>query len=944
MDNALQDDIDYHQFKYFSDIADNMNESDRVILMTHEPDWIVDSHFGVTTSSNIAHLIQKLRGRVVARVAGDIHNYTRHMPILRDQHITQHQYTWYDRLPSFIHPSRVIQAISSIGADLLHWSENSGSAPLYDDLIQHCPTKLNTSPTTLQRMKSDPTTQHTHDYIDKHIPAVHHISNTRTHSPTFNLLDSPPVSDVDDTDDYQHANHSNVATPDIHRANTESNINYHNTTTYSAYGSQTQLNSIQSQQSINDMATTPNASIQRYNSSQCITLDTNRITDWSMHDVCMWLSYIGCSECCDKFQHYSVDGKLLLALTDDDLTGEELNITSKLRRKKIMLELNQLKLYLSSSNKPQYLHIPYNTSNLSHTLMDTPINGSTNDLFNNNNLSTYDLIQSISSQPIHSISSQHDLVSSPANNLYRTPINTSSVGGVEQFDAQKPINQIKTIQEDSTVHQSNGDQTNHHTNGTNSNMIDPPPVINRDITGIDHTVDTQPRNQSSTDRHRNKLNIDTSTQRPHPTTHLHHHKSYGKQQSHWHGAESDTPIAPVMPPVLLVSGGGGAFMHPTHVPAPLPINVRGQPYQRTCCYPSVSTSRNYALLNIFGFRKRNWRFDIMGGAVYFLLALSFFPMCNLNTIIESESYIQLFATYLNVVALTHIQLFTHSYISLFVFICILISTISFTESNWPLLKRCTVGTVHAFAHSIAALSVLVLMECMIELGITKQIVAQTPLFDVFTQHFPEVQELFTLFDQYTYNLTTILAYRLTAIFDIPDAMASYKLLMCHHITSTDIHTPAIIMTRYQTIIYYCSTYLYYYVLSAPLVSFVFGSYLYTANCFLSAHLTESFSSLRIESYKNFIRFHINQSGDCEVFVLGMDRVPKSWRRNKSWTGLSSQSTQQQSYEWSSPSVWVPAHGEPNKVKLVDYMLLSKTIKAKDRYSDLINDKKHIVPA
>jgi hypothetical protein len=36
MDNALSDDIDYHQFKYFSDIAEHMNGADRVILMTHE--------------------------------------------------------------------------------------------------------------------------------------------------------------------------------------------------------------------------------------------------------------------------------------------------------------------------------------------------------------------------------------------------------------------------------------------------------------------------------------------------------------------------------------------------------------------------------------------------------------------------------------------------------------------------------------------------------------------------------------------------------------------------------------------------------------------------------------------------------------------------------------------------------------------------------------------
>jgi len=91
------------------------------------------------------------------------------------------------------------------------------------------------------------------------------------------------------------------------------------------------------------------------------------------------------------------------------------------------------------------------------------------------------------------------------------------------------------------------------------------------------------------------------------------------------------------PPVhLIVSGGGGAFLHPTHVPSGETLSANGHKYIRASCYPSEKVSRyailmikyvlhlvvqhsiyfgnrRYALLNIFGFRRRNWRFDVVGG-------------------------------------------------------------------------------------------------------------------------------------------------------------------------------------------------------------------------------------------------------------------------------------------------------------------------------------------
>ena len=80
------------------------------------------------------------------------------------------------------------------------------------------------------------------------------------------------------------------------------------------------------------------------------------------------------------------------------------------------------------------------------------------------------------------------------------------------------------------------------------------------------------------------------------------------------------------------------------------------------------------------------------------------------------------------------------------------------------------------------------------------------------------------------------------------------------------------ISRWGAIIYYTSTFLYFWVLSTPAVSFVFGSYLYICINWFNLHYDEAFSSLRIADFKAFTRFHIKHNGDLEVFTLAVDKV------------------------------------------------------------------------
>ena len=80
------------------------------------------------------------------------------------------------------------------------------------------------------------------------------------------------------------------------------------------------------------------------------------------------------------------------------------------------------------------------------------------------------------------------------------------------------------------------------------------------------------------------------------------------------------------------------------------------------------------------------------------------------------------------------------------------------------------------------------------------------------------------------------------------------------------------LSRSFLIMYYTSVFIYFWIFSTPVVSLIFGSYLYICINWFHIHFDEAFSSLRIANYKSFTRFHIKMDGDLEIFTLAADKV------------------------------------------------------------------------
>lgn len=358
-------------------------------------------------------------------------------------------------------------------------------------------------------------------------------------------------------------------------------------------------------------------------------------------------------------------------------------------------------------------------------------------------------------------------------------------------------------------------------------------------------------------------------------------------------------------------------------PDPDPILFRGNRYVRASSYPPVHVSRALALLNLFGFRKQNWRFDMVGGVLYFLLAFSVLPVCNLDNILQAESWHDALLQYILAIFDNYCLVLSKGYVSLAVFVFIWGVLVSFGEAPWPWYKRMAVGTAHALAHQLAAIGALVLMEAAVEMGVHRKLLGGGEvLYLTFVRSFPQVAAFVDQADTQAYGLFGSLARFVSNVFDVPDNLAFYKESMCDAYDA---------MTRGQVLLYYFNAGLYLWVLMTPLASFTFGAYLYFASTLLSAHYTEAFSSLRIEGYKNIVRMHINRAGDLEIYTLGLDRVPKMWSKDPNWSGHTAAGTQP-SHEWSHPSLVRPEKGQPDQVKLIDFLVIPRNPRDKRQFA------------
>ena len=80
-DNGLTADIDAKQYAYFASLADKLPSNANIIVVTHDPNWILDNYEGAPQHRRYLDALlcrSTVKSKLRLRLSGDIHNYMRH--------------------------------------------------------------------------------------------------------------------------------------------------------------------------------------------------------------------------------------------------------------------------------------------------------------------------------------------------------------------------------------------------------------------------------------------------------------------------------------------------------------------------------------------------------------------------------------------------------------------------------------------------------------------------------------------------------------------------------------------------------------------------------------------------------------------------------------------------------------------------------------------------
>eukprot|EP00957_Ditylum_brightwellii_P089422 6808821-Ditylum_brightwellii.AAC.1 len=78
--------------------------------------------------------------------------------------------------------------------------------------------------------------------------------------------------------------------------------------------------------------------------------------------------------------------------------------------------------------------------------------------------------------------------------------------------------------------------------------------------------------------------------------------------------------------------------------------------------------------------------------------------------------------------------------------------------------------------------------------------------------------------------------------------------------------------------------LYFITFAIPFARSLFGTWLALSLNVFKAQNDGGFSSLRLEHWKNFLKLHIKNNGDLEIYSIGLHCVPWHWVNNPLWGG------------------------------------------------------------
>ncbi|KAG5480348.1 hypothetical protein LSCM4_06114 [Leishmania orientalis] len=351
-------------------------------------------------------------------------------------------------------------------------------------------------------------------------------------------------------------------------------------------------------------------------------------------------------------------------------------------------------------------------------------------------------------------------------------------------------------------------------------------------------------------------------------------------------------------PTLVVSGGGGAFLHG---PRDTPVVSQLTAYGRACAFPAHNALPTL-LSRLLGFRVINWKFDLIIGVCSFLVVVSLLPQSIKDVRRNSKSAPLMTlpdaaAVWWERVCVYVVTLFTKGIASV-------LATLGFfaafatagAEKNTPVWVRLLHSSFWTFLIVFICCGMLAYLIC------TLQYMVENDLLVSADGHWGSVVE-----DQVRTSVDSLLNHTQGLLGGANSSVTAHELqrlqtsfyggplvnwcgvvLRCldpfemlaylsEKVSSPEMGTFAEDASRLDEVLYYLYFVFFYWILVTPLVSFVIGSYLMCCVSMFDCLFDATYSAFQIEEFKHFIRFRVvAATRELHAYVIVMPHVPKSW--------------------------------------------------------------------
>jgi hypothetical protein len=291
----------------------------------------------------------------------------------------------------------------------------------------------------------------------------------------------------------------------------------------------------------------------------------------------------------------------------------------------------------------------------------------------------------------------------------------------------------------------------------------------------------------------------------------------------------------------ITAGGGGAFLHPTHMGrlgkdvSQLKEKASGRIFQKKAAYPPEEVSRRLCWRNlIFPYLKGNQSgaFGFLTAGLYLLITLA--VVSDFKHIEQTASGIRSVVGLKNIIGTT-LHTVLNSPMTLFGVLLTVLGFVLFTDTHSK-AHRWIMGSLHALAHVLSAFTV-----ALGSIYFVLSVVATTSRWN-----------------------------------NPPLKLGSLELNWVYRITQGE----HVFNFDFRVLLAVVLIMVGGYVIG----SFIQGLYLLISLNLFGRHFNESFSTIAVEDWKSFLKLKIDRAGDLTIYPLGIQRVPRSWKRNDRGSG------------------------------------------------------------